>query len=284
MGIVVSNYRSKIIAGTVKNIRGSKLAKEDLHDALVEMSCTCDDGNFRAVSAELTERERKIIENEHKKMKKELTTAQVLESHDVISKLFLGVKKGALNGLKVETFNHRSQRVKEQQKVYEPIGGERVSPEQHLMFVEVMKRIVKAKCLGRRESKTGGKLNSKRLGLYPNEYVFTKKTRPSPDTSLYVLADLSGSMVHNGKLEVLSAILEELRLLKIPGLQVNVRGFNLAYWCFSEIGHTVAEIVDINMNSHRGGGILMEFSTMMLIFWRKFCGRWIAIEHQTKNS
>ena len=109
------------------------------------------------------------------------------------------------------------------------------STSQQIRIKKGIQDIILAKAIGKRENTTEGKLNTKRLGRRPSNYIFTKKTAPSSETRVYVLIDLSGSMMDGEKLPTVIKFLNTLRTIKTKGVSFEFRGFNALYFKNDEI-------------------------------------------------
>lgn len=105
-----------------------------------------------------------------------------------------------------------------------------------------IRKIIRNRSIGKTYNTTEGKLASKRLGRYPGQYVFRKKTRPSPETKLYLLIDLSGSMLDYEKLETVSEFTNTIRDLDIKNFTVELRGFNMSYFKNGQIQRDLSEL------------------------------------------
>lgn len=119
------------------------------------------------------------------------------------------------------------------------------SKQQQHLITKAMRRIIRNKSIGKRQNTIQGRLNSKRLGRLPSNYLFTKKQSPQPDTVVYILIDLSGSM--NGtKMKTTSLFINTLRTMNEKHLDFQLRGFNNLYFTNNQIGNTPREIKKLN--------------------------------------
>ena len=109
-----------------------------------------------------------------------------------------------------------------------------------------IRQIIQNKAIGKRENSNRGKLNTKRLGRFPSNFLFTKKDRPTPETKLFVLVDLSGSM-EGSKLDTVIKFVNTLRTVKENNLKIELRGFNSMYFKNEEIGKNYAQVKEMNL-------------------------------------
>jgi hypothetical protein len=97
-----------------------------------------------------------------------------------------------------------------------------------------IRKIIQNRSIGHKYNSDKGKLESRRLGRYPGKYLFSQKTKPSPETVLYVMADFSGSM-YPERLEKVRAFLNTALELNIKNFRVEVRGFNTVMFTQDQI-------------------------------------------------
>jgi hypothetical protein len=117
----------------------------------------------------------------------------------------------------------------------------RLSAQDEFVLKKGLKKIIQNRAIEKTHNSIDGKLASKRLGRFPSTYLFKQKTRPSPETKLYIMADLSGSMLR-GKLHAMQSFLNTLRELKINNLEVHLRGFNTELFKDHEIPKDIHDL------------------------------------------
>lgn len=120
-------------------------------------------------------------------------------------------------------------------------------------FSTAIRRLMKKRELVARYNTTRGRLNSKRVGRYPSNFLFTKRGAPAPSVAIYMLVDLSGSMTGESKLGVVVQAMNAMRNLKVKNLKIHIRGFNCYYWEEWEIGRTSGEVQENNISKYGAG-------------------------------
>lgn len=106
-----------------------------------------------------------------------------------------------------------------------------------------LKKLAKNRENQRKENTTKGRLQARRLGKYPTPFLFSKKEKPAPDLTVFVLIDLSGSMTRGHgagcKLETVIQIKNELLAWNKTQkkVQFDIRGFNAQYYYADQIGN-----------------------------------------------
>lgn len=119
----------------------------------------------------------------------------------------------------------------------------RLNPHEEFLLANALKKIIQNRSIGRRQNTITGKLKTKRLGRLPSEYVFVKKTTPSPQTELYILADASGSM-DGSKIDTVIRFLTSVRDMQTKDLVIKARCFNNMYFKDDEIPTSYREFRD----------------------------------------
>lgn len=117
-----------------------------------------------------------------------------------------------------------------------------LSTQEEFILKTGLRKIIQNRAIGKTYNTNEGKLAGKRLGRYPSTYLFKQKTRPSPQTKVYLFIDLSGSMMHD-KLRTVSKFINTARELKIKDLDFELRGFNSKYWVNNQIPREFRKLV-----------------------------------------
>lgn len=102
----------------------------------------------------------------------------------------------------------------------------RLSSRDETVLIKALNNIIRNKSIGRKQNTIKGKLKTKRLGHFPSNYLFEKKDKPMPQTSLYILADISGSMRDGVKLPIVIQFLNSIRKNEVKNLKIEIRCFN----------------------------------------------------------
>lgn len=101
-----------------------------------------------------------------------------------------------------------------------------------ISLVQQVKRLAKKLELIKRANTQKGKLNSKRIGRYPSQYLFTKRQKPEKEVNVYLLIDVSGSMFSsrdgypNGYISIIMGVAETLLKQNGPHFGVHVRAWD----------------------------------------------------------
>ena len=130
---------------------------------------------------------------------------------------------------------------------------ESLNKREEYLLEKALRKILQNKSIGKRTNTLQGKLNSKRLGRFPSNYLFTQKHSPKPETVLYFLVDLSGSMA-GPKLNVVSAFVNSLRKTNVKGLRYEIRGFNRKYFVNDQVPFEMDELTNKCMSKNEAAG------------------------------
>lgn len=155
------------------------------------------------------------------------------------------VPKEELEGLDERCLDTRTKQDTEENFARRILGkGEisRLSKREEVILVKALNNILRNKAIGRKQNTITGKLKTKRLGRYPSNYLFEKKNKPKPETALYVMIDISGSMDGPYKLPTVIKFMNSLRLNPVKNLKVNLRCFNTLMFKDAEIPYYTGDI------------------------------------------
>lgn len=137
---------------------------------------------------------------------------------------------------------------------------ERLTAREEVVLIKALNNILRNKAIGKKQNTIKGKLKTKRLGHYPSHFLFEKKDKPKPETALYILADISGSMLHSTRLPIVIKFLNSIRLNPVKNLELKIRCFNGMYFKDSKIPYYYDDFIEKLMSPIMPSGTLYNNS------------------------